>query len=72
MREAKTMNKPVKYYSFYARKTDEFLFAGTAREISEHGHFASADSAYSTVCRVLSGRNRRYDVVVEEDYDETD
>lgn len=58
------------YYSFYSRKTDEFLFGGTAKEICRAGHFSSPASLRSAACRARSGENRRYVVVVDTDTDE--
>lgn len=55
------------YYSFFDRKTDDFLFGGTAKEISAQGHFANPGSVRSAVCRAKSGENQRYAVVVDEE-----
>lgn len=58
------------YYSFFSRKTDEFLFAGTAKEIARAGHFATPGTVRSTASRAKTGENRRYVVVVDTESDE--
>lgn len=58
------------YYSFYSRKTDEFLFGGTAKEISHAGHFATPGTVRSAASRARSGENRRYIVVVDAEPEE--
>lgn len=54
------------FYTFYDRKTDVLLFAGTAADLAARKFFASASSVQSVACRCLSGQNKRYTVVVED------
>lgn len=55
-----------KYYGIYDSKTDRLLASGTSAECRKQLNLASVKSFYSMVSRVRSGKNKKYDILVEE------
>lgn len=55
-----------KIYAVYEKKTDKLLATGNSVFCTRQLGLASVDSFYSLVSRVRSGRNNKYEVLVEE------
>lgn len=60
----------MKYYAVYLRKTDELIVCGNSLQCQKQLKLASVDSFYSMVSKCLKGKNKKYEVLVEEDGDE--
>lgn len=58
------------YYTFYDKKSDSLLFAGTAYDLVRRKFFPSVNALQSTVSKVKSGKNKRYSVVVDKGGDD--
>ena len=55
-----------KTYAVYDKKTDELLVSGNSKFCTRQLGLASVDSFYSLVSNCLSGKNNKYEVLVEE------
>lgn len=55
-----------KYYAVYLRETDELLASGTSAEVTKQLKLASVKSFYSMVSRVRSGKNKKYEILIED------
>lgn len=55
-----------KTYAVYDKKTDRLLASGDSGFCTCQLGLASVDSFYCLVSRVLSGKNNKYEVLVEE------
>lgn len=55
-----------KYYAVYLRETDELLASGTSAEVTKQLNLASVNSFYSMVSRTRSGKNNKYEILIED------
>lgn len=55
-----------KNYAVYDKKTDELLASGDSKFCTHQLGLASVKSFYCLVSRCLSGKNNKYEVLVEE------
>lgn len=55
-----------KTYAVYDKKTDELLVSGDSKFCTRQLGLASVKSFYCLVSRCLSGKNNKYEVLVEE------
>lgn len=56
----------MKYYAVYLRKNDKLVASGTGKECQKQMGLASLNSFRSLVSKVKSGRNKKYEVLVED------
>lgn len=64
--EGRKLVEMQKYYAVYLRETDELLASGTSAEVTKQLKLASVDSFYCLVSRCLKGKNKKYEVLVED------
>ncbi len=60
----------MKYYAVYLRETDELLASGNSLQCQKQMGLASVNAFYSMISRCLQGKNKKYEVMVEEVNDE--
>lgn len=58
-----------KTYAVYDRKSDRLLVTGSSKFCTQQLRLSSVASFYCLVSRVLRGKNKKYEVLVEEDFE---
>lgn len=56
----------MRYYAVYERKTDRLLASGSASFCTRQLGLPSVNSFYCLVGRVRSGKNMKYEVLIED------
>lgn len=54
------------FYAVYEKKTDKLLASGDSAFCTEQLGLKSVDSFYSLVSNVKRGKNKKYEILVEE------